>query len=138
MKVAPRAVLLFLTALGGCSLLTAPEGVAANVVGSWTYTGTQTTPALLLEGSIAITAQSGATISGTASWDEYEGMVLTGTDGGPVAGRVIGPSDVDFDVVTPSGDRRHVGRLVADTMTGAWVQLPGGQSGEFRAVRTAP
>ncbi|MEX2181961.1 MAG: hypothetical protein WD771_07960 [Gemmatimonadaceae bacterium] len=124
--------------LTGCSLLTAPGGEAADARGSWQYTGTQSAPTLQLQGTMEITQQSGEAIGGTASWEEHDGIGVVGMDGGTVAGRVIGESDVDFDVITPAGDRRHVGRLTADTMTGAWVQLPGGESGEFRAVRTAP
>jgi hypothetical protein len=58
--------------------------------------------------------------------------------GGPISGRAIGQSDVDFDVELSSGTRRFVARLVADTISGAWVQVSNSTNGTFRAVRASP
>lgn len=120
----------------GCSL-TAPEGDAADVRGTWEFEGTQVSPALDIEGTFVVATQSGQAIAGTATWDEagVGGVVMVN---GPLAGRAIGQEDVDFDVTLSTGVRRFVARLVADTMSGAWVQISTSSNGTFRAVRTSP
>lgn len=128
-----------LLALVACDL-TSPEGDAADVRGIWQFTGTQVSPDLDLEGSFSITEQTGQAIAGSATWNETSaggggGVTMVG---GPIAGRAIGNSDVDFDVELPSGTRRFVARLVADTITGAWVQVSNSSNGTFRAVRATP
>lgn len=125
-------------AVAGCDLATEADGPVANVVGSWRYSGQQTAPSLTLEGTLVIGSQSGGVVNGQLTWEERDvqgGLVL---DGGPVSGRVIGLEDIDFDVLRTGGDRRHVGRITADTIRGAWIETSSGASGEFLAIREAP
>lgn len=131
----PIAVLLLAATLA-CDL-TSPEGDAADVRGTWQFTGTQAAPDADLEGNFSISEQTGQAIAGSATWNETSsgGVVMVG---GPISGRAIGQSDVDFDVTLSSGTRRFVARLVADTIEGAWVQTSTSTNGTFRAVRGLP
>jgi len=123
-------------AFSACAL-TAPEGDAADVQGTWEFEGAQVSPALDLEGTFVVTSQNGQAIAGSATWDEagVSGIVMVN---GPLSGRAIGQEDVDFDVTLSTGVRRFVGRLSADTISGAWVQISTSTNGTFRAVRTSP
>jgi hypothetical protein len=131
-------VAVLLAATLACDL-TSPEGDAADVRGTWQLTGTQAAPDLDLEGSFSIEEQDGQVIAGSATWNETSpgggGVTMVG---GPISGRAIGQSDVDFDVTLSSGTRRFVARLVADTISGAWVQVSTSTNGTFRAVRGTP
>lgn len=122
--------------LGACEL-GSPDRDAADVRGTWAFTGNQTAPDVDLDGSFVISTQDGQSIAGTATWDETGagGIVIVG---GALAGRAIGQADVDFDVTLAAGPRRFVGRLSADTITGAWVQVSSSTNGSFRAVRSTP
>jgi hypothetical protein len=122
----------------GCSLATDPVGEVADLRGTWRYSGDQTAPALTLEGTLTITAQSADVISGQLSWQEQAAGGGTRTDGGPVSGRVIETTDVDFDVILGAVERRHVGRITGDTVRGAWIELTSGKSGNFLAIRGLP
>ena len=122
--------------VGGCDL-TSPETEAADVRGLWEFTGTQLAPDVDLAGTFDITAQDGQSIAGIASWEESGAPGGIVVRGGPIAGRAIGETDVDFDVTLESGVRRFLGRLSVDTIAGAWVQSSTGGSGTFRAVRTS-
>jgi hypothetical protein len=133
-RVALASVLLSATA--GCDFTTGPSGPVANLVGEWTLTGSQAAPAFNFAGVLEVTAQDGATISGTASWTEPDGMGGSVATGGPLSGLVIDTTDVDFDLSIDGGERRHVGRIDHDTITGVWLQSPGGKSGQFRLVRS--
>lgn len=123
---------------GACSALTDPDADVADLRGTWRYTGEQTAPALTLVGTLVIESQKGASVMGRLSWEEQVVGGGTRVDGGAVSGRVIERTDVDFDVFLPTGERRHVARLSADTMRGAWVEVFSGRSGEFVAVRGTP
>ena len=126
-------------ALSGCGLLTGPsDGEVADMLGTWTLTGTQSAPALDFAGTLTITAQRGSEIVGTASWEERDGSGSIRLDGGPISGLVLTASDVDFDITLLSGERRMIGRLSADTLTGAWAQPSASSNGGFRAVRRSP
>lgn len=54
-----------------------------------------------------------------------------------MSGRVFGLEDVDLDISSVDGERRFIGRIAADTISGSWVQPSVGRSGSFRAVREA-
>lgn len=125
-------------ALAGCSLPTSSAGEPADVRGTWSFEAEQVSPALVLTGTLDITTQDGDVITGTLTWQESDGAGGVRLDGGPVTGRVLGPEDVDFDLLRQGGSRRHVAHLVADTMEGSWLQLAHGLSGTFRAVREDP
>lgn len=131
-----RSCLLWLAFVAGCSLPTSSSGDVADLRGTWAYTGTQSVPALQLAGTLSITSQDGDLCGGTLTFTESDGLGGMRMDGGPVSGRVIERTDVDFDMLRSTGARRHVARLRADTIEGTWVQLSSGLSGQFRAVRT--
>lgn len=131
-------VLAILLLSVACVSPTGASGDVADLRGTWQYEGTQAAPALSLEGTLTIAGQDGDLVSGQLSWEESDAAGGSRLDGGPVSGRVIERSDVDFDVLLPGGARRHVARLTADTMRGTWVQLSSGASGEFTAIRGAP
>lgn len=131
----PRSLLAAVFLLSSCRLLTSDDREAADLRGRWTYTGTQATPQLELSGELLITSQTGSQVEGTATWEERDPIGNVQLAAGNVFGRAIGFTDVDFDIVGETSDRRHVARLVADTMVGIWVEGVGGATGEFRAVR---
>ena len=111
------------------------------VVGSWSYVATQGSPsAAQLNGSLAFSGQTGAQISGTLD------MIEVGVGGqqrrlaGPVSGRTVDSTTLDFDMLLGDVSRRHVGQVRGDSLTGTWVETPleGGlpsASGTFRASR---
>jgi hypothetical protein len=129
---------MLLASAGGCEFTTGPNGPFADLVGEWELTGSQASPAFAYVGTLEITGQDGETIVGQASWTEPDGMGGSLASGGPLNGLVIGTTDVDFDLEVEGGDRRHVGRIHSDTISGVWLQSPGGKTGEFRLVRVAP
>lgn len=140
MNVTARLTASTLIALvaAACSIPTSSGGDAADVRGSWEFTGAQSAPSLSLVGTLTITAQDGDLVSGTLTWEERDGVGGIRQDGGPVTGRVIGVGDIDFDLLRTGGSRRHFARLSADTMQGTWLQSATGESGTFRAVRDTP
>jgi hypothetical protein len=136
MRLASLATL----ALAGCVLGTGPSGPFADVVGTWTYVGEQTSPALQITGTLTISDQDDDLILGSLAFTTDDGLGGIQADGGAVTGRVIELSDVDFDVLLGTGDRRHVAHISAngDTLSGLWTQAGSGASGEFVATRNAP
>jgi len=137
-RVRRLALLAPLALSTGCSFATDPQEEVADVRGTWHYSGDQAAPALTLEGTLTINAQTADVIAGQLSWQEQDPGGGTRVDGGPVSGRVIGLADVDFDVLLPGSERRHVGRISGDSIRGAWIDLLSGRSGEFLAVRSTP
>jgi hypothetical protein len=121
-----------------CALPSDAATDPANIVGTWTFVGVQTTPSASLEGTLTITSQDGDLINGTLSWVEEDAVGNTTVDGGPVTGRVIGSADVDFDLLRPGGSRRHVAHLEGDVMEGNWLQPSASLSGSFTATRVVP
>jgi hypothetical protein len=137
-RVTTRRVLfasLALLTLAGCALPTGTERDAADVRGEWEFTAEQVAPALTIEGVLRVERQDGDLIVGTASWEERDALGVVRLGGGAVTGRVIGETDVDFDILVGAVARRHVARLAADTMAGSWVQPGSTASGSWRAVR---
>ena len=129
-------VLAAILAFGGaCDFATDPGGAVADIRGSWQYSGDQSAPALTLTGTLVIQTQAGEVVGGQLSWQEQDGMGGTISRGGAVSGRVIGESDVDFDVILGAVTRRHVGRISGDSLNGAWVEVSTGKSGDFTAVK---
>jgi hypothetical protein len=131
-----RAMLLAVALLSGCALPSGPERTAADVRGEWEFSAEQVAPSLSIEGVLRIESQDGELIVGSASWEERDALGVVHLGGGPVTGRVIGESDVDFDILVGAIARRHVARLDADTMAGSWVQPASSAAGTWRAVRS--
>ncbi len=136
--VALLALLVVWAALG-CAESTAPTGPTADLRGTWVYSGTQASPARELVGTLVVTAQSGAEITGSLTWEERDGLGGVVNRAAALGGRAIGLADTDFDVFDAEATRRHVARVSAnaDTVDGVWVASSVGRSGSFRAVRSA-
>lgn len=142
MKPAFRALLI----LGSCGLLssclrsTAPQSSLLQLSGSWNYTGVQTSPVReTLTGTLTISRESGTSFQGRLDLVGVSGQ--TGQNrvlGGNVSGSAGGADVIDFDASLESTPRRHVGQIVADTITGTWIgSSPDGtmSSGTFRIER---
>ena len=136
----PRAAIAIIALLcaTGCDFSTSPTGEVADVRGTWQFSGDQDAPALTLEGTLLIQSQAGDAVSGQLSWQEHDGLGGSVAKGGAVSGLVIEHSDVDFDVILPGGNRRHVGSITGDTIRGAWLEVGSGKSGSWAAVRSTP
>ena len=107
--------------------------------GTWSYAGVQTSPVREnLSGTLTISRESGTSFQGRLD------VVATNTQTGQstvLGGLVSGAesSDViDFDADLETTPRRHVGQIVADTITGTWVGSTSSgtmSSGTFRVER---
>jgi len=126
--------------LSACLRSTEPQPSLLQLNGSWNYTGIQTGPVReSLSGTLTISAESGTSFQGRldlvgVNSQTGESRVL----GGLVSGSENSSSVVDFDANVESTPRRHVGQMVADTITGTWIgSSPDGtmSSGTFRVER---
>jgi hypothetical protein len=123
----------------GCLRSTAPQPSVIQLNGTWKYTGVQTQPVReTLTGTLTISRESGASFQGRLdllATNEQSGQntVLAGLVSGTESdGNVI---DFDADLETV---RRHVGQIVADTITGTWIGSASNgimSSGTFRVER---
>ena len=122
-----------------CLQSTAPQPSVLQLSGSWKYSGVQTVPVrATLTGTLAISRESGTSFQGrldliSANQQTGQGTVLGGLVSGSESGTDVIDFDADLDVV-----RRHVGQIVADTITGTWIgSAPDGtmSSGTFRVER---
>jgi hypothetical protein len=127
--------------LSACLKSTEPQPSLLQLNGSWNYTGIQTVPVReTLTGTLTISRESGTSFQGT--------LVLLGTNSqtqqqrtlsGSVSGSESGTDVIDFDanLASETTPRRHVGQIVADTITGTWVSSTDGPmaSGTFRVER---
>lgn len=106
--------------------------------GLWEYSAVQTSPTgAALEGTLAVTGQSGPDFEGTLEATEADGQGTVRQLAGPVNGRALDSTTVDFDAFFGFSGRRHLGAVTADTIRGVWVESAGGEtrSGSFVAVR---
>jgi hypothetical protein len=122
-----------------CLQSTAPQPSVLQLSGAWKYTGVQTAPVrAALTGTLTISRESGTSFQGRldlTSADQQTGVptLLTGLVSGSASGTDVIDFDADMDPV-----RRHVGQIVADTITGTWIgSAPDGtmSSGTFRVER---
>jgi hypothetical protein len=126
-------------ALSSCLRSTEPQPSVLQLNGSWNYTGVQTGPVReTLTGTLVISSESGTSFQGrldlvAVNEQTGQGRVL----GGLVSGAESGTDVIDFDADLDA-TRRHVGQIVADTITGTWIgNSPDGtmSSGTFRVER---
>jgi hypothetical protein len=125
--------------LSACLKSTEPQPSLLQLSGSWNYTGVQTGPVReTLTGTLTISRESGTSFQGQLhlvgvnSQTELS-RLLDGLVSGSESGDVI-----DFDADLEATPRRHVGQIVADTITGTWIGSSSDgtmSSGTFRVVR---
>jgi hypothetical protein len=122
-----------------CLSSTSPAPSTIHLAGSWTYSGLQTQPVReALTGTLLVSSESGSSFQGrldVVAANEQTGASTT--LGGLVSGAQTGTSVIDFDANLETV-RRHVGEIVADTITGTWIgatQDGTMSSGTFRAER---
>jgi hypothetical protein len=122
-----------------CLQSTAPQPSLLQLSGAWKYTGVQTVPVrATLAGTLTVSRESGTSFQGrldliSANQQTGQSSVLGGLVSGSESGTNVIDFDADMDIV-----RRHVGQIVADTITGTWIgSAPDGtmSSGTFRVER---
>lgn len=124
----------------GCLKSTEPQPSLLQLNGTWSYTGVQTSPIREnLSGTLTISRESGTSFQGRLD------LVATNTQtgqstvlGGLVSGAESSSDVIDFDADVETTPRRHVGQIVADTITGTWVGSSSTgtvSSGTFRVER---
>jgi len=123
----------------GCLRSTAPEPSVIQLNGIWKYTGVQTQPVReTLAGTLTVSRESGSSFQGrldVVTTDEQSGQ--TTVLGGSLSGAESGVNVIDFDANLETV-RRHVGQIVADTITGTWIGSSADgamSSGTFRVER---
>lgn len=126
--------------LSACLKSTAPQDSLVQLSGSWNYTGIQTGPVReTLSGTLTISRESGASFQGRLDLVGVNAQSgQTRVLGGLVSGAESAVDIIDFDADLESSPRRHVGQIVADTITGTWIgSSPDGtmSSGTFRVER---
>jgi hypothetical protein len=126
--------------LSACLKSTEPQPSLLALNGSWNYTGVQTSPVQeTLTGTLTISRESGTSFQGRLDLVGVNSQ--TGQNrvlGGLVSGSASDTDLIDFDANLESTPRRHVGQIVADTMTGTWVGAAADgsmASGTFRVER---
>lgn len=135
------AVMLAASALlSACLRSTEAQPSLLQLAGSWSYSGEQTSPVReILTGTLDISSESGMSFQGRLDIVGVNSQTNQSRAlGGLVSGTEQASNVIDFEADLESTPRRHVGRLVADTITGTWVGAsPNGvmSSGTFRAER---
>lgn len=133
-------VLAAVAFVSGCLKSTEPQPSLLQLNGSWSYTGEQTGPVReTLTGTLTISRESGTSFQGrldlvAVNSQTGESRVL----GGLISGSESASNVIDFDADLESSPRRHVGQMVADTISGTWVGSSSGSSmssGTFRIER---
>jgi hypothetical protein len=126
--------------LFGCLRSTEPQPSLLNLSGSWNYTGVQTGPVReTLTGTLVISRESANSFQGRLDLVGVNGQ--TGQSrvlGGLLSGTESGTNVIDFDADLETTPRRHVGQILADTVTGTWVGSSADgsmSSGTFRIER---
>ena len=136
-----RALLVVgLLAMSACLKSTEPQPSLLQLNGTWNYTGVQTSPVPEnLSGTLTISRESGTSFQGRL--DVVATNSQTGQStvlGGLVSGAESNADVIDFDADLEATPRRHVGQIVADTITGTWVGSSSNgsmSSGTFRVER---
>jgi len=135
------AAVTFTVGASGCAAATEPEppGVVP-IAGAWSYSGLQSASPVQLSGAVDFVSRSAISFNGSADINEAAGSATQRRLTGPVSGRLTQGTVVEFDLTLGVLIRRHVARLVADTISGSWFELSAtdaaiGGTGSFRAVR---
>ena len=123
----------------GCLRSTAPQPSVIQLNGTWKYTGVQTQPVREnLTGTLTISRESGPSFQGQLlllATNEQSGQSTSLN--GLVSGTESDGNVIDFDADLETV-RRHVGQIVADTITGTWIGSASNgimSSGTFRVER---
>ncbi|HKR09428.1 MAG TPA: hypothetical protein VJS39_09580 [Gemmatimonadaceae bacterium] len=139
LKRAMGAVIAVLSA-SACLKSTEPQPSLLQLNGMWNYTGVQTSPTREnLSGTLTISRESGTSFQGRL--DVIATNAQTGQSvvlGGLVSGAESNGNVIDFDADLEAAPRRHVGQIVADTISGTWVGSSSNgatSSGTFRVER---
>jgi hypothetical protein len=132
--------LAFVLLLPACLKSTEPQPSLIQLNGSWNYTGIQTVPVPeTLSGTLNITRESGTSFQGRLDLVGVNSQQQQRLLGGSVSGSESGTDLIDFDAdLLEATPRRHVGQIVADTITGTWVGSSSDgtmSSGTFRVER---
>jgi len=137
--VTTALVLMSCVLTSACLKSTEPQPSVLQLNGNWNFTGVQSGPVTeTLTGTLTISRESGTSFQGrldlvAVNSQTGESRVLGGLVSGAASGTVI-----DFDANLETAPRRHVGQLVADTISGTWVgpaSSGGMSSGTFRVER---
>ena len=126
--------------LSACLKSTEPQNSVERLNGSWSYTGVQTGPVReTLTGTLTISRESGTSFQGRLDLVGVNAQSgQTRLLGGLVSGAESATSVIDFDADLETTPRRHVGQIVADTITGTWIGSSSDgtmSSGTFRVER---
>ena len=132
--------LICIFATSACLKSTEPQPSLLQLNGTWNYTGVQTSPTReSLSGTLSISRESGTSFQGhlqvTATNAQTGQSVLLD---GLVSGAESGSNVIDFDADLEATPRRHVGQIIADTISGTWVGSSSNgavSSGTFRVER---
>jgi len=129
--------LAFVLLLPACLKSTEPQPSLIQLSGSWNYSGIQTLPVPeTLSGTLNITRESGTSFQGQIQLVGVNSQQQQRLLNGSVSGSEIGTDAIDFDADLET-TRRHVGQIVADTITGTWYSSSDAamSSGTFRLER---
>jgi len=125
--------------ISACLRSTGPQPSLIQLGGTWNYTGVQTSPVReALSGTLNISSESGTSFQGRVDLVGVNQANQTRVLGGLVSGSELGTGIIDFDASVETTPRRHVGQIVADTISGTWIgSAPDGtrSSGSFRVER---
>ncbi len=137
--VAGAAGFLAVSLISACLRSTGPQPSQIQLAGTWNYTGVQTSPVReSLSGTLNISSESGMSFQGRVDLVGINQANQSRVLGGLVSGSELGTDIVDFDASVETTPRRHVGQIVADTISGTWIgSAPDGtrSSGTFRVQR---
>ena len=131
------ALVIFAACLSNSS---GPEGVVP-VAGNWNYTAQQSSGGIgNSTGTMALTSESLTAYSGTMDVLETVVGSTSRRIAGPISGRLVSGTSVDFDVTLGAVHRQHIGMLAGDTIAGSWFEMGAGggvsAGGTYKAVRT--
>lgn len=133
------AGLVAVSLISACLRSTGPQASLIQLAGTWNYTGVQTSPVReTLSGTLNITSESGTSFQGRVDLVGINQANQSRVLGGLVSGAELGTDIIDFDAGVETTPRRHVGQIVADTISGTWIgSAPDGtkSSGTFRVER---